>query len=336
MIEQGQLYELVGFGWRLPIWAKLIDGGSFEVHLSDIPLLRKQREAAEASLRASAHHYDGAVWFLSKQALDQCAFKSSFADPEDVVVWRHDEDDSMPAGDFVRAYCESRAAVPAIRNPAVFEIIWNSICNVMLNFLLVRGGEVDFGFAKLSAVCGRANWKAVILGRIIARRRNGISSDSSEQTRREIRKLLHRDFITACSDGRTVRWTLEVEPKKSFDDAAEVVEIKRKRECRGSYAFNVLKFLKSNTHKAKMQQALESYWRATQIPYAKLPHGFEPRLANEKPLLIQPAPKLSPTPVVDGATMKNKKAFVSLDKADILTVEDIGMLSSGLSKKGSQ
>lgn len=333
MNDGGELYELVGYGWRLPIWAKLVEKDLFEVQLADVPSLRKQREAAEAGLRTFCQTREGDVWYFTRKGLEQSALKSQFTDPEDVVVWKHPEAESAAPSDFVHAYCRSRDCIPLpqFQNPATFGLIWSSICKVMLDFLLVQGGEVDLGFAKLSAVCARANWKSVIIGRIVARRRNGLSKDT-EATRREIRKLLHRDIITACSNGQTVRWALEIEPQKSFHDgAAEVIELRRKREQRGSYAFNVLKLLKSNTHKNKMHRLLESHWRETQIPCARLPHGFQPRPADDQNgLEVQPAPKLTPTAIVDGTSMKEKNGFVSLVNADALTDEDRARLSGGL------
>ena len=157
---------------------------------------------------------------------------------------------------------------------------------------------------KLNAVCARPNWKNVVIGRLTARQRNGVSMDT-EQTRRQVRKLLHQTVMTAFDETtETAKWTIHVTPTKAFDETARLVELKRKQEP-GDYAMIMLTFLKSNTHKQKMFDILMAYWKSTKVRCLNLPHGFTAERKSSDSTSTD-APAWTQTAIVEGCSTKEK------------------------------
>lgn len=315
-MQDGELYELIGHGWRLPIFVRWLDPGMAEVKLCNIPLLRRMRTDAEAALAAWSQHRDGNKWFFSRKHLEACAIPSRFLDPEDVVIWRRPVNEIHVQTDFVNAYCKTRDA--GVRNPILFGYIWSSACNFMLEWLLFHQKPIDLGFATLNAFCARANWQTAVIGRLMARKANHKQENSAEARRRETRKILNQSFVTAWdNENGVVRWTLDITPEEPFHSAALQFETKRKR-VRSRYLAQILRLLKSPQHKDRMYASHLAFDRQTKSPYAALPHGALPghKGEGEEPGVgPQPPPHWPQTPVVAGAKMEDGsgRAVVSED-----------------------
>ncbi|HEX2880107.1 MAG TPA: hypothetical protein VHO25_11310, partial [Polyangiaceae bacterium] len=231
--------------------------------------------------------------------------------------------------DFVNAYCKHRDAV--VRDPRNFAAMWDSICKFMIHWTMFEERSVDFGFARLDAFCVRANWKNAILGRVMAMRRQTNGPRTAESIRRTTRKLLHQSFISGIDiSTMKCRWTLELTPKRTFYEAADLREAKRKLITRGSYLYNVLRQLHSPEHKNRLYECLLEYTRQTKLPYAALPHGFEPRCdssGKESPINFATPKKWASTPVVAGSKMEDKTGRAVVPEDALLpTMQDLQSL----------
>lgn len=344
-MQDGELYELVGAGWRFPVWVRWVKPTLAEVLVAEIPTLLKQKEAVETALRAGSSHREGKGWYFSKRNLQATALRSLFTEPEDVVIWGRLENNALVKTDFVAAYCESRDAV--VRNANSLAVIWDSLCKFMLEWMVFQNQTVDFGFARMDALCARANWKNVLMGRLMAMQANG-EARTPEGARRAVRKMMHQSSFTAYDpETRTMRWTLEVTPQKPFNDAVEIGEVKRKRQAYGKYLYQILKLLKGHGQKERLYEILTAYFTETTRPYAALPHGFEPGGAGEignggnagdgggPEIPFKPAAKWHATPVVTGHAMGDKTGRAVVPEDALLpTVQDLQCLSQDLRHAG--
>jgi hypothetical protein len=307
---KGELYELIGFGWRFPIVVEWINSTQAAVVLADIPILKKQRATVEKTLHANKEHHADGLWYFNRTTLEKIAQRSNRTDPEDVVVWERNETDVEVEADFVMAYCKWRESIPAIRNTQHFAIIWDSIRRFMVEWILVRRQPLELGFATVHAFPARANWKAAITGRYVAQLHNNLAKDS-EKVRREVRKMLHQSWITAWNDqSRTFCWSLDIQPTKVFTDAVEFHE-GRAKVGKGSYAWQMLQLLKMFTIKRRMYDSLMDFIKEAQRPFAKLPHGFVPRGDDEGPqpeIVPQSITDWMQTPLVIGQSAEDAKA----------------------------
>lgn len=318
---KGELYELIGWGWRFPIIVELLTGGDLcQVDIADIPTLKRQREAVVKLLQTHKRHREGNRWYFTPVDLAKVAQKSNAKDPEDVVQWKIDETDTLIKSDFILAYVESPDSIPAIRSTVKFAMIWDSIRKHMFNWLLVHEKPLDLGFCTINAFPARANWKNCVIGRHVARSHN-IPIGSSEQNRRDIRRMLHQNFVTAFnSESLLANWSLDITPTRIFHDIIEAREQKRLLKSKGDYwkyAWQILRLLKDATIKNRMYESLLAYSKEAQRPIAKLPHGFVPGSESEgkKPEIdAQSIDSWLQTPVVIGKKMEDRSASVVVPK----------------------
>jgi len=336
-MQDGELYELCGLGWRFPIRVKWIGEFMAEVRICDIPLLKLQRKAIEEGLADHATHREGQVWFFAPKGLESCAVKSAFTEPEEIVIWQRTLNEINPHMDFIDAYCNSRDTV--IRSTKQFVILWSSISKFMLEWMLFHNRSVDLGWAQMNAFCARVNWKQGVFAKIWARRRMAGAPITEEEARRETRNLLHQSWLTAYDEKtRLLRWTVEVTPGIDFHETAAMVERTRKRAAQVSYLGDGLRFLKSPQHKDRMYEALLAYAEETKRPYAALPHGVYKSGSGSraKPTeRFHRAQEWTSPPLVAGHKMEDKtgRALVSAD-AQMSTVQDLQSLSQDLRNAG--
>lgn len=304
----GELWEVFGYGWRLPIRVKFIDAGTCEVRIADLPLLKKQREKLEGALENQCYARDGVVWFFHLDSLKKFAFPSRYEDPEDCVIWGSAPTNNVkPSDDFVDAYCASRDS--AFRNAVQFRVVFAHICKSMMEWVLIQNRTLDLGFCRIDAFALRANWKNAMANTIIGKWCKGKLPTDTEEFRRVQKKLLHRDYLTSWDrETNTYRWTLEVMPLKPFHDTAEKIEIERKSKSKEMYELDVLVWQKNPRQKDRAMEYMAAYWREAARPYGKLPHGHEHRFKGdgEGPIAATPAAeKRHSTPVVIGAKLEN-------------------------------
>lgn len=336
------LHALVGHGWRLPVYAETQSGGLIEVTLAPIPMLKIQRQAAVECLSEFAEHEKDGRWYLTKHSFDQCTLDIKKQDPEAVVVWNSNAIEiPKDADDFVDAYTRSRHAIPQhlFQNADTFRIIWNSICNFMLEWMLHKDRPVPLGFANINAFPLRANWKNVVISRVSSLKSNR-KIVMQEFAEKEIMRIFSKDHMTAYDEGRQmIKWSLDITPTYNFHRHAETREIKRKAQQRTipRYETKVLRALLNKNLKIRLYEALMAYVRETIYPYLTVHRGGERggKSHGDQPQgTILPPPKWQATPVVIGSTKKDGRTVASED-ATVLTVQDLLILSEDLRIAGN-
>lgn len=317
---KGELYELIGWGWRFPIIVELLTGGDVcGVTIPNIPILKSQREAVVKLLQTHKTGREGDHWYYTKVGLAKIAQPSAANDPEDVVAWKVDETERLMKADFVVAYCESRYSMPGLRRPLDFALTWDSIRKHMLNWLLSEK-ELDLGFAILNAFPARANWKNCVIGRHVARDHN-VPIGTSVANKNEIKRMLHQNFVSSWDpDTMLSNWSLDITPTRIFHAVIHEQEKERLHKARGNYykyAWQILRLLKNHTYKGRMYEVILAYSKEAQRPIAKLPHGFVPGSESEgkKPEIVaQPLTSWLQTPVVIGKSMEDGSAYAVVPK----------------------
>lgn len=324
-----ELYELVGLGWRLPVFVKWLDAGQAEVRLAEIPLLKKQTETALATLRQYSHHHEGPIWFCSTKGLEQCAFKSAHTDPEEIVIWKRTEHESAVQADFALAYCSSRDAV--VRDPVMFAGYWDSICKFMLEWLLFHDGTVDFGFAKLDGFCLRVDWKHSVTHRMWALV-NGGHHPSPNAMRKAIDQMFQRSYLTAYDEeSDTFRWSLEITPTENFHHGARLAEMQRKRDDPGNYFARFLARLIDQRHKDRLYAIQQTYAAQTNFPHATLPHWAANFAKGSRKKTVDPdSNHRSPRLAAHLANTKRSRRALVRKNAALLSVPDLQSFAEDL------
>lgn len=328
----GELWELIGPHWRLPIYAHASPNGVIEVEIAGIPILKAQRKAAEEALRIHCTHRESNTWFFARAGLEQSAVKSHWEDPEDVVIWNWKQREYDVRLAMAKFYCEQSYAV--CKKDIHFAAMWASIENFMFDWMVQMGRPIEFSWGRLEALPIRANWKQAMLSTMKAKKQNlAVIGNKDAATRQEAERrvqfnLYERSFMTSLDvETKTIRWTVEFVPNREWHQKIYEFELQRKQRKHRFYFSDVLQLLKSRHLKDRLHAILLAYRKETEIPYAFLNNGNFKRDGGKKSfpigMAIPPSPG-SPTPVVIGRSMDKKgKGFVMVpENALVLSVQD--------------
>lgn len=309
MITDAELWILIGPHWKLPVRLVWFDAIAKVQVASDVPMLRKQKQAAAELLSRICERREGENFFVLRKDLARTAVRApDMIDPEDAVEWTPYRAEPEPeqaeprVGPFIQKYCASPYA--AIRDPLMADYVWISFCKWLLHWLLVEGEPADLVFAELVPLQARENW-AQVLAKLEMNHCSGkerYRPDVADMVRRGVADLAVSDFITGWT-GRYCDWTLAVRTKRDWNKMVERAEIERKRyRVRKSYFHGVY-----NQMRRQLPAMLEIY--ATFLEKAALPalklyksvsNGTRPKNGGAK-LCGKPIPPVSP--FLDRATL---------------------------------
>lgn len=331
-MQDGELWELIGPRWRLPIYAHTLPNGVIKVELAGIPLLKAQIKVAEEYLRIHCTHREGDTWFFAESGLRQSAIKSIYDDPEQVVIWNWKKQEYDVRLTMAKFYCEQPYAV--CNKDRHFAAMWASIENFMFDWMVVLGRPIEFSWGRLEALPVRANWKQAMLSTMKAKKQNlAVIGNRDKQSRQEAERrvqfnLYEQSFMTSLDDEtKTIRWTVEFIPNREWHQKIYVFELQRKQRKHRYYWSDVLQLLKSRHLKDRLHAIFLTYRKETEIPYAFLRNGNFKRNGGKKSfpigMAVPPSPG-SPTPVVIGRRMDQKgKGFVVVpENALVLSMQD--------------
>lgn len=244
-----EIWELLGPFWKLPIgvfWHE--DYGEIRIG-AGLALLNCQYREAKALL-SRIGDVRGSTFWVSRAMLTRNAVKSLETDPENVVHWLPGrKPEQTPSGDyqpdeFLSGFCLSQHS--SINDPVVMDVVWTGLKKWMLHWLLNERKEVDLGFAILSPLMLRANWKQVLTKWENKRkRRDAYFADPKSVIRRGLADVLCAECVTEWDDDvGTVGWTLEVIPKEEWRNMAKRVELEKHRHGVRRYFENVVNYMK--------------------------------------------------------------------------------------------
>jgi hypothetical protein len=331
----GALYELAGDRWVIPIIALEIQPALYQVQLADIPLLKRQREVAAEILTHHAQSREKDCWYINKAAFAKIAIPAHTADPEDIVLWNVEHAYDISVNHFQEAYCRSRYAPPVLKVPENFAVVWDGLCKFMLDYIL-RGGEVDFGFAKLEAFCCRANWKNWLMARLNSntRRSKQVSPKHIEAVVARMITLLGKSAITSLDrTHNVVRWWPEFTPTANFHDRSRQLEILRKQKVKTGHRYmtDIYRLVTNRQYRRRLYEHFRTYARETAYPNTVLSNSYVSRDAappkDEPPLPVLPPAGWPATPVVLGINRnEEKRRPVVPEDAFLPKVQDIQSL----------
>lgn len=230
-----ELYELIGRNYRLPVWGRSL-GDRMWVSVPSVPWLAQQLAVMETTLLELSGSRRGpkGEWIIHEDAFGKFFIKSTATDPQDVVVWNWRQelyDRQEPAGDFIEYYCRHPDAV--FRDKALMAILWASLLKVAAEWVVTRGRILDLTFARVCALPLRSNWKA-----ILKKRQRIASKYAAYKEDKFFAEQLTPDNLSSWSEHtRSIRWTLNVEATRYFNELMARVETARKRGLRGEKGY---------------------------------------------------------------------------------------------------
>lgn len=237
----GCIYALQGRGWTLPILVKDAEPGFVRITLgAGVPLPKKFLATGKAFLARFGREENGA-WTIRTDVLESVAVAMADSDPEDCIDWSGGSYRARASAvgiqldPFIESFCKHGV----IHDPATASLVWASLCNFMLHWLLNEQKPIDFGWGQLAALPYRANWKELLFAHEwehVRRKPNASYRKHVGWIRKNVgtgwlgklRDKMVTFFgpqMTACGRGTgIVYWSLDVRPKKAFHKVAVAVE----------------------------------------------------------------------------------------------------------------
>lgn len=244
--------------------------------------------------------------------------------------------------EFIERFCKS-VYCPAhvmTREPENMRIIWDSLCRFALDWMTLKNGTVDLGFARLNAFCARVNWKTAVIASVQATvRRENRKYRSEDVSRNEVKKLFKGPPVTAYDAKEDVfKWSLDVTPTEHFTNKVNLIEKSRTQNTR-SYESQVRKFLNTDHHKHRMHSSLIHFAKEAEAKVATFHGGNETRFESQRPaerkIILDPPPQWESSPLVIGHSANDSARRTMVPKnASLLTVQDLQSLKQNVRHVG--
>lgn len=265
--SSAELYELLGPTFRLPVYVRLEGSPNWSkdcvsVSATRISLMQCQKRVLEQTMHDLMERRRDESWIVSREVLEDRFRKSVHTEPEEVVVWNWSDPMPNTASGFIAEYCRNRDAVLHDRGQAA--ILWSSMCRFAMRWMLERNRKLDLGFCVISAAPLRRNWVDILIQRWMQTSSNKNFTDKVFCDRYITSKIL-----TATDDAGLIKWSLNVEPSKSFNEAAKAIE-KQRHSKRSDLYFTKIRNL-VDAHRNRIYEIFKACVAEKNAPTAPIP-----------------------------------------------------------------
>lgn len=261
-----ELWAVKGPYWTLPIGVEWGETDVAKVRIGcGAPLLKIQRDELAVLLNRHGRQVVG-KWYVVRARLETFAIHKPDGDPELLVEWRgpnvavtfnNEETQSKERSEFCQAFT-THTGLFATGKTA--EIVWVAFCNFALQWMLNRCRPVPMGFAELSALPMRVDWKQSLTrmerdkGKAMREEGYGRTVQGGMKPE-EVSRLIKRGVcdhllasqLTAWNESRRlIHWTLDVRPLPHFEVATKLLESERySRRSKFGYFRSVITSMKA-------------------------------------------------------------------------------------------